>query len=675
LGESAVADPLPQDSIPEKVTYSEWIAQRLWVEYGAPFTFEGRPYLKKVHDLEERKLLLRCVTGDTRITTAGGKSFTMEELVRAKAVGTEVLTYNDNRHRLEVGRITAIHLNGRRKVGALRLEDGSRLTCTPEHRVWTQKIRWVPAERAARGPITGKKGIKNCRVAVVRWGGVKWVHAVGWEDLGEEEVYDLTVSNGHSYVANGIIVHNCGRQVEKTSTLAAKLVSWSCLKGGWKSLYVSPSQKQTRVFSHSRLDRALTSPFVRARYFDPKRCVDDVYEKTYLNGSTTWLSYANTNADRARGISSDLLLADEIQDMLIDVFPVLEETLSHSYNPYQVYAGTPKTLNNSMEAHWKNSTQCEWLVHCLGCGDWVYQDERVVRKEGPCCPKCGRALDPQFGRWEPYGPTDAEFAGFRIPQTIVPWIAGIPSKWAELYRKHEKWPQQQFYNEVLGLAHEKGANPLTEADLKKCCAERGMYEHRPQDLYFDALYAGVDWGAGIRSFTVLTIIGQNSDKLHVLYVKRFAEERGEPGAQVEEITRICQRFGVVMVGCDWGGGFVQNHQLALDLTGHADVIQFYESGTKKRDIVYEKRSRLYVFNRNAGLYSVIDGVKAGLYVFPRWEQFSEFAEDFTCVFEDWNQAMRMMTLDHPQDTPDDAMHSLLFATCAFRVARGMKAFS
>jgi len=497
---------------------------------------------------------------------------------------------------------------------------------------------------------------------------VIWDRVRKIDELEEQDCVDFSVEGTSSYIVEGLVTHN-------TSTEAAKLVSWSCLRPGWKSLYVSPSQKQTRVFSHARLDKVLASPFVRGRYFDPKRCVDDVYEKTYLNGSTTWLSYANTTADRCRGISSDLLLADEIQDMVIDVFPVLEETLSHSPNPYQLYAGTPKTTNNSMETHWKNSTQCEWLVHCFGCGDWVFQDERVVRKEGPTCPKCGKGLDPQFGRWEPYGAVDAEFAGFRIPQTIVPWIAGMPSKWAELFRKHEKWPQQQFYNEVLGLAHEKGANPLTESDIKKCCSDRGMYEHRPADLYFDALYAGVDWGAGIRSYTVVFVIGQNSDKLHVLYAKRFADERGEPGVQVDEIARICQRFGVAMAGCDWGGGFVQNHQLSLDLTGHADVIQFYESGTKKRDITYEQKSRLYTFNRNAGLYSVIDGIKNGQYVFPRWEEFQEFASDFICVFEDYNAAMRMMTLDHPVDLPDDALHALLFATCTFRVARGLKAFS
>ncbi|NIQ80593.1 MAG: hypothetical protein GTN93_21375, partial [Anaerolineae bacterium] len=331
----------------EGITISEWIASRLWVDYGTPFSFEGRPYLKKIHDLSEQKILFRT-----------------------------------------------------------------------------------------------------------------------------------------------------GRQVEKTSSLAAKLVSWSCLRNNWKSLYVSPSQNQTRVFSHARVDRVLNSPYVRARYFDPADCIDFVYEKQFKNGSAVLMNYASTEADRCvsiysnllrpngstismwdvvhrkavglelvtwdenrkklstgtisqihingirrvgglvvegrddvlvctgdhrvwtkagrwahaekvaasrtddmdfrtvacvedgqlvwrrviefrdagsidvidltmsndhsfvadgvvvhncRGISADMLLADEVQDMTHDVFPVLEEVLSHAPEPYKIYAGTPKTLNNAME--------------------------------------------------------------------------------------------------------------------------------------------------------------------------------------------------------------------------------------------------------------------------------------------------------------------------------------
>jgi hypothetical protein len=326
-----------------------------------------------------------------------------------------------------------------------------------------------------------------------------------------------------------------------------------------------------------------------------------------------------------------------------------------------------------METHWKNSTQCEWLISCTGCGEWVFQDEKMIRKEGPCCPKCGRELDPQFGKWVAMGAEDSEFMGFRIPQTMVPWMVKLPHKWKELWNHYQKWPQQQFYNEVLGLAHEKGANPLVEEDLKKCCSDRPMLEHRPADMYFDALYAGVDWGAGLGSYTVLFVLGWHGGKCHVLYMKRFADEKDEPGIQVDEIAKTCARFATPLVACDWGGGYAQNKELAIQLTGHGDVVQMYESGVKKRDISYQKDSRMYTFNRQMGMSMVIQAIKNQEIVFPRWADFQPFAEDFTNIFEDYNRSLRCIVYDHPEGKPDDAMHSLMFAILALKLARGDKA--
>lgn len=662
--------PETQDSGHQGVTLSEWVSSRLWVDYSTPFTFDGRPYLKKIHDLNEPNILLRCVVGATMVSLPDGTAIDVDEIVEKQLVGTEIVTWRERTTSFATSHITSIHLNGKRRVGRLTLENGMTLTCTPDHKVWTQAHKWVPAEKVGTTP-TADFMLK--KVAVAPGSGHAWSKAVRWEDLGEEYVYDITVANDHSYVANGIVVHNCGRQVEKSSSLAAKMISKACLIPNWKSLYVSSSDKQTKVFSHVRLDRVLASPYVRARYFDPVQCVDDVYEKQLLNGASIFLSYASTDADRVRGISADVLLMDEIQDMTHDAFPVAEETLSHALNPFKVYAGTPKTLNNCMETHWQNSTQCEWLIWCPGCGKWIFQDEKIVKPDGPTCPNCSRLLDPQFGRWEPYGKMDSEFMGFRIPQTMVPWML-LPHKWKELYRKSVKWSQQNFFNEVLGMAHEKGANPITQEDLKKCCdSMRGILELRNHAKYFDALYAGVDWGAGIRSYTVLTIGGWHNGKVHTEYIKKYEAEKDEPGEQVEDIAKICQRFGVVMVGADWGGGFAQNKQLQMLLSGHADVIQFYESGVKKRDITYQPTSRLYTFNRSMGLSMVIQAIKAGDYSFPKWEAFEQFAADFTCVFEEYNRALRMIVYDHPDNLPDDAMHSLMFMTLALKIGRGEKA--
>lgn len=657
-----------QDPGLEGITYSEWIQGRLYVDYGMPLTFEGRPYLRKIHDLGEPKILLRtgrqvekssslaaklvtqsclhtafkslyvspsqgqtrvfshmrldrvlmspyvrakffdplrcadqvyekgflngstvhlsyastdadrcrgitadfllCLAGSSEILLGNGRTARLEDLVDDRAVGTELVAYSERTRGFVTSAITALHVNGRRAVGRLRVETGQSIVCTPDHRFLTEFGVWQTAERL--GAIA-PNDLRHKRIALGPGRGQAWALVVGWEEAGEEDVYDLTMSNDHSFVANGIVVHNC----------------------------------------------------------------------------------------------------DEIQDMTADVFPVLEETQSHSEHGLRVYAGTPKTLNNAMETHWKHSTQCEWTVHCLHCSKWIYQDTKIIQEAGPTCPECGKLLDPQYGRWEPRGAENAEFMGFRIPQTMVPWIAKKPAKWKDLYEKFKKWPTQQFYNEVLGLAHEKGANPLTEGDLKGVCdPEKTITGYRHPTRYFDALFAGVDWGHGLGSFTVLTISGWHNGKGHVEYMYKFASEKDEPEAQVQEIARTVQRFGVGLVGCDWGGGFAQNKALALALTGTADVIQFYASGVKKRDISYQRESRLYTFNRSMGMSMLIQAILRKEVVLPRWEDFAPFAEDFTCIFEDYNTALRMIVYDHPEDIPDDSFHSMMFAFLTMKIGRG-----
>lgn len=656
-------------------TISEWIASRLCVDYGTPFNFEGRPYLKKIHDLGDQNVLLRCgrqvekssslaaklvslsctiptwkslyvapsqgqtrvfsharldrtlaspwvkshlfdtekcLPGTARITLATGEEMPLQDIVDRKMIGLEVLSWNWRIRRWTTGRISGIHINGNRATGILRLGNGASVECTPDHRIYTQYQRFQEAIWLGL-PGAGKGPVDpRHRSVLCKPGTVEpWGKALGWEALpGEKMVYDLTVEPCHTFVADGVVVHNC---------------------------------------------------------------TDFVYEKTLLNGSTINLTYASTDADRARGISANSLFLDEIQDMTHDVFPVLEETLSHAERPYKIYAGTPKTLNNAMETHWKNSTQCEWLISCTGCGEWVFQDEKMIREGGPACPGCGRGIEPQFGKWVAFGKEDADFMGFRIPQTMVPWMMN-PSKWKELTRKLKNFPQQQFYNEVMGLAHERGANPLVDADLKKCCREDlGIMEVRPANRYFDAFFAGIDWGAGMGSYTVLSIVGMHEGKVWVPYMRRFAPEKDEIDFQVEECARIIARYGCSLVGCDWGGGYAQNKSLAMALSGQADVIQLYESGVKKRDISYQKDSRLYTMNRSMGLSMVIQGIKNQDYVLPRWSEFEQFAEDFTGVFEDWNRALRCTVYDHPDGIPDDCVHSLMFATVTLKVARGDRA--
>jgi hypothetical protein len=74
-----------------------------------------------------------------------------------------------------------------------------------------------------------------------------------------------------------------------------------------------------------------------------------------------------------------------------------------------------------------------------------------------------------------------------------------------------------------------------------------------------------------------------------------------------------------------------------------------------------------------GIAMVITEIKNKGLSLPKWEDFSEFAEDFTCVFEDYNRALRQVVYDHPDSMPDDSLHSMMFFILALKIGRGEKA--
>ena len=153
-----------------------------------------------------------------------------------------------------------------------------------------------------------------------------------------------------------------GRQVEKSTTQSNRHIAYSCLIPFFRSVYVSPTAKQTRVFSNDRLKKTIdTSPFIK-KYFVDHTTTDQVFEKSFTNRSVIFLGYAYHSADSMRGLSADMMNIDEYQDILSDNIPVLREILFASEYKIFMATGTPKTFDNHLEKLWQDSTQNIWLI-------------------------------------------------------------------------------------------------------------------------------------------------------------------------------------------------------------------------------------------------------------------------------------------------------------------------
>src|SRR5437773_1301081 len=152
----------------------------------------------------------KCLTADTWIEMADGT----RRPITAVRDGDLVLT-KDGAHR--AGAVTP---SGVRRVGRLTLTNGLSVRCTPEHPIFTHR-GWVNAEKLApddRVAVLDAVAAAFERVAARRSAGARaaglaatpmlWAAPVSFVLEGTEPTYDIEVPGAHSFIANGIAVHN-----------------------------------------------------------------------------------------------------------------------------------------------------------------------------------------------------------------------------------------------------------------------------------------------------------------------------------------------------------------------------------------------------------------------------------------------------------------------------------
>jgi hypothetical protein len=221
--------------------------------------------------------------------------------------------------------------------------------------------------------------------------------------------------------------------------------------------------------------------------------------KGFNNGSIVNFKSCYYSADPSRGITAGFLAIDELQDIISDNIPILEECQSHLQTEpekvFNLYTGTPKTTSNTLNQHWNDTCQFEWLVSCQSCTHYNYLDEKVIGKHHYICSKCGKQIHPtKHGQWVAMKPSLINKRwGFRISQLMVPFMTH-----ANVLKKMENpnIPRRVFFNEVLGLSFDEGQLLLTEADMLRRCEPRPMLSTTEIRSLKDFVVGGVDHGTG-----------------------------------------------------------------------------------------------------------------------------------------------------------------------------------
>jgi len=464
------------------------------------------------------------------------------------------------------------------------------------------------------------------------------------------------------------------RQTEKSTTVGNKILANCGMNPGFESLFVSPSAMQTKVFSSARLHDIIDiSPLVKS--LTHKELTMNILEKVFVNRSKIYLRYAFLNADRIRGLSVNAIFADEIQDLLQETMPVIEETASHRQNPVYVYSGTPKSFDNTIEHYWsKASTQSEWCIPCEHHGTpnkpstwhWNILGPNNLGKTGPVCDRCGNPLNPEhpMAQWVEMNP-GAEFEGFRICRLMVPWYFKSQDKWKEILLARERYNMAQFMNEVLAISYDSGVKPISRAEVIRACDSN---YHMDEDAVAalgtsHTLYGGVDWGTGeSASYSLFTVGGyvRGDSGFQVVYSQRFDGPLADPELQVAEISRLVRKFRLKYLGCDYGMGFMQNKKL-ISTFGPKRVHQFQYAPRAPRKLIYRGALHRFIAFRTPLMSDLFNAIKAMKVRLPAWEVYkSPYADDILSIKSEYSETMRMIKYDKPRGIPDDTFHSILY---------------
>lgn len=388
---------------------------------------------------------------------------------------------------------------------------------------------------------------------------------------------------------------------------------------------------------------------------------------------------------------------DEFQDMLADaVVPVVTASMKNSSFRFETFVGTPKTMENPIQAYWERSTQSEWVMKCGGCGKYNFVvSEKSIGKRGPICLHCGKTLNPRYGQWvdmhkpepppnwDPTSGVDFRYVkGFHIPSPIMP--LNIPGchddpqlqqsaqeRWNDILTDMEVFGPSRFRNEVLGVSDAIGRRLISLDELKSLCTGPGILRSpdpngNMQDVSLTV--AGVDWSGGGTSGisrTVLWVWGwvPRIQKLRTLYYRIYPGNN--PVNDVRDILDILQKYHVTVVVGDAGEGALPNSMLRDGLGAHRCTMVQY--GSQQSPCKWNGIDR-YTADRTTMIDNYLMLLKKQGAIFPPYEETVEPIKDILNIYEEVT-TLGKKVWRHAPSLPDDCLHAQLFGWFAFKLSQ------
>ena len=496
----------------------------------------------------------------------------------------------------------------------------------------------------------------------------------------------------------------CGRQVAKSTTIAANSILRGFFIPHYHQLIISPQQDQVQRFNAAAVMPLLKSCPILPLFMSSAES-NKLALKTFRNSSMIYLDYcgAGGNADpsRLRGIANIASICiDESQDVPYQYIPIIMEVSSASINwGFVTYAGTPKTTDTTLALLWNRSSQAEWVIRCTHCGYFNVPNPeqdllKMIGAHYPICSKCGGRIWPENGGWVHAKPDLAmTFRSMHLPQVIHPLHSINEIKWAKLLDKVNNYSEVALYNEVLGWPYDAATSPLTMSDLiaaqfDPMDAYGNVIDIKsPEDVQrvsdaYSYITVGCDFSGGgpiSDSYTAFAVLGLRRDNqvVDILYGERLPKGIS-PTEEARILLRWIEGSGANAFAFDNGGsGFVRLEMMKqmglMSIPGLTICPETYV-GPRGGDIMKlspaqrEPDLKFYTVDKSRSLAMCIAGIKAKRIRCRRFNPEDEdaYIRDFLALIEDPRESRGKETvilISKKISVPDDFSHAVNFGCC------------
>lgn len=448
---------------------------------GLPMTFSNALFLVPIYDAFERYQRVcviksvQCFPVGTRITTEQGYK-NIEEI----QIGDRVYT-----HKGRSKRVTNI-FSKRYRGSLVYIKAGynKEIRCTPEHPfytldLFTDRKYFVEADKLIQGQtlfIHNKGGSFPLDTKV------KNKYTINFNGY----VYNFSVEEDESYIANGFVVHNCG--VSECSIISHLEEA----SRGLSILYVLPKTDLRNTFVQNRINKVIQ----RVDYYknlmqqvNTKSRVDSVILKNFGLGT---IKYVDSNSEsNFIEYPADAIYLDEKDRMNQVNIELAPDRLDRSKYKYQRELSNPTVESFGIHASWEISTQGIWHVKCPHCNDHQPLDwfVNVVREVGDrkyeavdkewnagdrqeprvYCRKCWKPIE-RFSKGEyVHRYQNKLWHGYHINKIFGSPYTDLDSMIKTFYLALSNDTKLQiFFNSVLGLPYASSQSKITENALNEC---------------------------------------------------------------------------------------------------------------------------------------------------------------------------------------------------------------